>query len=129
MQYRIKLDLADTAGETMKTDFRSIVMSLMSRGFTEQSLVKALAELGVVCSQPTINRLKNGTIKKPSYELGLCLVKLYEESRAAFIETLRQENQYDWHPVKREEKNKILIAHSWIYNKNSKNRLQKSKRR
>ena len=101
----------------MKTDFKKIIMNLMSRGFTEQSLVDMLDEWGVECTQPTINRIKNGLIKTPSYDLGVCLVKLYEQSRSAFIESLRVESLLS--SVTQEKKNtqekQNLKAKPWMH--------------
>ncbi len=75
----------------MKTDFSKIIITLMRRGFTEQDLVDAVNAFGVDCSQPTINRIKNGLIRTPSYDLGVCLVRLYEQSRQAYIDSIRRD--------------------------------------
>lgn len=75
----------------MKTDFKKIIAALMRRGFTEQDLVDAVQAAGIPCSQPTINRIKNGLIRTPSYDLGVCLVKLHEQSRQTLIDSMRRD--------------------------------------
>lgn len=61
-------------------NLQKIVNELCDRaGLTETEIVHELAALGVSTSQPTINRLKNGTVKRHSFVVGLALMELHRK--------------------------------------------------
>ncbi len=73
----------------MKINFEKIITELLNRGFTEQYLADLVTSWGVDCTQPTINRLKNGITRMPSYELGFCLVQLHRQNRQSDRQMIR----------------------------------------
>lgn len=61
-------------------DLRKIVNDLIDKAdMTEQGIADELGSLGVEISQPSINRLKNGTVKRPSFKVGRALVELHRK--------------------------------------------------
>lgn len=52
------------------------VKTLVQAGFSEQRIVNELSKEGVVSSQPTINRVKNGTHRRVDFALGSALIAL-----------------------------------------------------
>lgn len=53
--------------------------ALISSGLTEQRIADQLAEQGVRITQPTINRIKRGVIRRPSFDVGAALLRLHRE--------------------------------------------------
>lgn len=56
---------------------QTIIESLTKSGMTEDEIVEALKANGVEVTQATINRIKNGVTRKPSFELGMGLLQLH----------------------------------------------------
>lgn len=63
-------------------DPRTIVEYLTKSGMTETEISDELKKLGVDVTQATINRIKSGVHKSTKYEIGLGLVRLYEQRQA-----------------------------------------------
>lgn len=62
------------------TDLQKIVAELCDQAdLTEVEIATKLAELGIKTSQPTINRIKNGTVTRTSFEVGSALVQLHKK--------------------------------------------------
>lgn len=64
------------------TEPRDIVQNLIDRDMTEIEIVDELKKLGVSVTQPTINRIKNGS-QRTSYEIGKALERLHEQRAAS----------------------------------------------
>lgn len=58
-----------------------ILRALSGLGFTEKEIAERLRARGVQVTQPTINRIKTGAIRRPSFEIGSALVRLRDELR------------------------------------------------
>lgn len=58
----------------METNFADMVAAILKAyDYTEAELAKRLD-----CSQPTIHRLKKGSVTSPSYQLGVQITALYQ---------------------------------------------------
>lgn len=61
-------------------DLQKLVQDLVDKAeLTETEISDTLRARGVECSQPTINRLKNGKIGSTSFTLGTAIVALHKE--------------------------------------------------
>lgn len=72
----------------MAVDLQKLVQELVDKAdLTETEISETLRARGIECSQPTINRLKNGKIGRASFTLGTAIIALHKEkvrsSRAA----------------------------------------------
>lgn len=70
----------------MSTEPRFLIQELIGFGMSESQIVAALKSDGVEVSLPTINRIKNGLIKRTGFDIGSALVRLHKKrarSRAA----------------------------------------------
>lgn len=56
-----------------------ILKELTSLGLSEQAIADRLKRRGVQVTQPTLNRIKRGEIKRPSYDVGAALLVLRDE--------------------------------------------------
>src|SRR6187431_3128914 len=63
----------------MSTDPRSMIQQLIGSGLNESQIVAALKQDGVEVSLPTINRIKNGLIKRTGFDIGSALVRLHKK--------------------------------------------------
>lgn len=62
----------------MSTDLGSVIQELIVAGTNESQIVAALKADGVEVSLPTINRIKNGLIKRTRFDIGSALVRLHK---------------------------------------------------
>lgn len=62
----------------MSKDLRPIIQDLIGFGMAESQIVAALKADGVEVSVPTINRIKNGLIKRTGFDIGSALVRLHK---------------------------------------------------
>lgn len=71
----------------MSTDLSSVIHQLIGTGINESQIVATLKAEGIEVSLPTINRIKNGLIKRTRFDIGSALVRLLKKrarsSRAA----------------------------------------------
>ena len=63
----------------MSTDLASVIQELIGSGVNESQIVTTLNAEGVAVSVPTINRIKNGLIKRTRYDIGTALVRLHKK--------------------------------------------------
>lgn len=63
----------------MSTDPRFLIQELISAGMNDGTIVDALKADGVEVSVPTINRIKNGKIKRTGFDIGSALVRLHKK--------------------------------------------------
>ena len=56
---------------------RKLIENLINSGLTENEIVSRLKDIGVQTTQPTINRIKTGSIAKVSYDVGTAIVALH----------------------------------------------------
>lgn len=72
---------------TDTTDLSSVIQQLIGTGINESQIVATLNAEGIEVSLPTINRIKNGLIKRTRFDIGSALVRLLKKrarsSRAA----------------------------------------------
>ena len=54
-----------------------LVQELVDAGLSGQEISNEIKNLGVECTQATINRIKLGGISEPRYELGDALLKIH----------------------------------------------------
>lgn len=62
----------------MSNDLSPIIQDLIGAGMAESQIVAALKADGVEVSVPTINRIKNGLIKRTGFDIGSALVRLHK---------------------------------------------------
>jgi hypothetical protein len=62
----------------MSTDPRALIQQLIGSGMNESQIVAAIKADGVDVSLPTINRIKNGLIKRTGFDIGSALVRLHK---------------------------------------------------
>lgn len=62
----------------MSKDLSPIIQELIGSGMGESQIVAALKADGVEVSVPTINRIKNGLIKRTGFDIGSALVRLHK---------------------------------------------------
>lgn len=62
----------------MSNDLRPLIQDLIGSGMKEGQIVEALKADGVDVSVPTINRIKNGLIKRTGFDIGSALVRLHK---------------------------------------------------
>jgi hypothetical protein len=62
----------------MSTDLGSVIQELIVAGINESQIVSELKADGVEVSLPTINRIKNGLIKRTGFDIGSALVRLHK---------------------------------------------------
>jgi hypothetical protein len=68
----------------MSNDPRILIQQLIGSGMKEGQIVEALKADGVDVSVPTINRIKNGLIKRTGFDIGIALMRLHKRrSRSA----------------------------------------------
>lgn len=60
------------------SDPKSIIDALILSGMKECDIAPALRQRGVKVTGATINRIKNGGIKRTSFEIGTGLLTLYK---------------------------------------------------
>jgi len=65
----------------MDMDLKRAIRDLLEAGYSEQGIADALGEQGVECSQATINRIKLGGIRNPSYAVGSGIVQLHRRRK------------------------------------------------
>jgi hypothetical protein len=63
----------------MSTDLASVIQELIGSGVNESQIVTTLNAEGVEVSLPTINRIKNGLIKRTRFDIGSALVRLHKK--------------------------------------------------
>jgi len=63
----------------MAEDFSKIVKQIAKTGISDSEIGREITAAGVEVSQPTISRIRNGQIKRPSYDLGAALKALYKK--------------------------------------------------
>lgn len=63
----------------MSTDLSSVIQELIGSGVNESQIVTTLNAEGVEVTLPTINRIKNGLIKRTRYDIGSALVALHKK--------------------------------------------------
>jgi hypothetical protein len=63
----------------MSTDLASVIQELIGSGVNESQIVTTLNAEGVTVSLPTINRIKNGLIKRTRFDIGTALVRLHKK--------------------------------------------------
>jgi hypothetical protein len=63
----------------MPTDLASVIQELIGSGVNESQIVTTLNAEGVEVSLPTINRIKNGLIKRTRFDIGSALVRLHKK--------------------------------------------------
>lgn len=59
-----------------------VIHALIKSGLTEQAIADRICETGVYVAQSTINRIKLGEIEQPKFDLGMALMRLWEQSKA-----------------------------------------------
>jgi hypothetical protein len=59
-----------------------IIKSLIKSGMSEQRIADQLLLFGVSVTQSTVNRIKNGEIEQPKFDVGTALVRLWEQHLA-----------------------------------------------
>lgn len=59
-------------------DPKSLIKRLIKAGMTETEIADELRDEGIDVTQPTINRIASGTIRKTSFDIGMGLIKLHE---------------------------------------------------
>jgi hypothetical protein len=64
---------------SMSTDPRFLIQELIGAGMKEGQIVAALKADGVEVSVPTINRIKNGLIKRTGFDIGIALMRLHKK--------------------------------------------------
>lgn len=62
----------------MSNDLSPLIQDLIGSGMAESQIVAALKADGVEVSVPTINRIKNGLIKRTGFDIGSALVRLHK---------------------------------------------------
>jgi hypothetical protein len=63
----------------MSNDLRPLIQDLIGSGMNETQIVAAIKADGVEVSVPTINRIKNGLIKRTGFDIGSALVRLHKK--------------------------------------------------
>lgn len=63
----------------MSNDLRPLIQDLIGSGMNETQIVAAIKADGVEVSVPTINRIKNGLIKRTGFDIGTALVRLHKK--------------------------------------------------
>jgi hypothetical protein len=63
----------------MAEDFSKIVKQLAETGISDSAIGRAITDMGIEVSQPTISRIRTGRIKRPSYDLGVALKNLHKK--------------------------------------------------
>lgn len=64
-------------------DPKAIIVHLLGSGMSEAEIIVALREDGVEVTKATINRIKNGVIRRTGFDIGMALVRLRERRRAS----------------------------------------------
>lgn len=59
--------------------WQELIGDMRRAGLKEAEIVTRLKAMGVETTQPTINRIMNGKIGEPNYQLGAAIVKLHSE--------------------------------------------------
>lgn len=63
----------------MSTDLASVIQDLIGSGVNESQICTTLNAEGVEVTLPTINRIKNGLIKRTRFDIGSALVRLHKK--------------------------------------------------
>lgn len=57
-------------------NIQELIKKLISSGVTETQISEHVNAQGIPCSQATINRIKNGGIKRPNFDLGCAIIEV-----------------------------------------------------
>lgn len=60
-----------------------IILALIELGLTEQAIADQITKSGVYVAQSTINRIKLGEIEQPKFDLGMAIVRLWDQHSGA----------------------------------------------
>lgn len=60
-----------------------VILALIKSGlYTEQSIADEITKSGVFVAQSTINRIKLGEIEQPKYDLGVAIMRLWDQANS-----------------------------------------------
>lgn len=60
-----------------------VILALIKSGcYTEQSIADEITKSGVFVAQSTINRIKLGQIEQPKFDLGVAIMRLWEQTKS-----------------------------------------------
>ena len=60
-------------------NWKRIIANIKESGFSDVAIAEKIRKTGVQVTQPTITRLRNGTVSDPYHELGEAILLLHEE--------------------------------------------------
>lgn len=60
-----------------------VILALIESGLTEQAIADQITKSGVYVAQSTINRIKLGEIDQPKFDLGIAIMRLWEQRKSA----------------------------------------------
>lgn len=59
-----------------------VILALIESGLTEQAIADQITKSGVHVAQSTINRIKLGEIDQPKFDLGIAIMRLWEQTKS-----------------------------------------------
>jgi hypothetical protein len=62
-------------------DPAGIIKNLLKLGMTEQQIADRLLLYGISIAQSTIHRIKTGQIDQPKFDVGMALIRLWEQTK------------------------------------------------